>query len=327
MEHSTRQRRLRAALTIACALTLAGTTQAKAANCKFTYTDMHNVTATLNFGTHLNADSFTIPRDAPIGTLVYQQSLNSAEHIFTCSAASRYGFTMNPALGVPVSNTYPLGKTGLSFRVGTPHPNITHMPPPFAIGSGTYTTNGGNYTLEIFKSAELASTNEVPAGFLGNLQATDLVFVQFYLANPIKLNTASCQTPSVPVEMGNDYSLHEFAKAGDAPRPIKFNIALNQCQRGIKKVTYQLKATTAVIDSSKGIVALNASSTAKGIGLQLMNEAGQPIALDTPYTFSGFDPGGSDFKIPLSAAYYRLAEGRLEAGSANTAVTFIMNYL
>ena len=179
----------------------------------------------------------------------------------------------------------------------------------------------------MFKSGDLSATNEISAGFLGNLQVTDLVFIKFNLLKPIHLNTASCQTPSVPVSMGDDYRLQEFEKSGDTPRVIKFNIALNQCQRGIKKVTYQLKATTRVIDAKNGVVALNGESTAKGIGLQLMNDSGQPIALDTSYPFNGFDPLGTDFKIPLAAAYYRLAEDHLEAGSANTAVTFIMSYL
>lgn len=148
-----------------------------------------------------------------------------------------------------------------------------------------------------------------------------------FSASPVTLNTASRQTPAVSVQMGDDYRLYEFDKSGDTPRVIKFNIALNQCQRGIKKVNYQLKATTKVIDSTKGIVALNAESTAKGIGLQLMNDAGQPIALDTVYPFNDFNTTDTDFKIPLSAAYYRLAEGTLQGGTANTAVTFIVSYL
>jgi type 1 fimbria pilin len=312
---------------IACVMALVWGSGAMAANCAFTYSDKHNTTVTLNFGANVGADSLTVPQDAPIGTIIYQQSLNAAEHIFTCTAATRYGFAVNPALGAPVDATYPLGKTGLSFRVSTPNPNITYMPPPFNIGSGTYTTNGGNYTLEIFKSGELSPKNEIAAGFLGNLQVSDLVFIKFNLLNPIHLNTASCQTPSVPVAMGDDYRLEEFEKSGATPRVIKYNIALNQCQRGIKKVTYQLKATTTVIDSKKGIVALNAESTAKGIGLQLMNDAGQPIALDTNYPFNGFNTTDTDFRIPLSASYYRLAEGTLKAGTANTAVTFIMSYL
>jgi type 1 fimbria pilin len=82
-----------------------------------------------------------------------------------------------------------------------------------------------------------------------------------------------------------------------------------------------------VIDAAKGIVALNDSSTAKGIGLQLMNDTGQPIALGTTYPFGAFTTTGTNFKIPLSASYYRLATDRLKASSANTEVTFIVNYL
>ena len=127
--------------------------------------------------------------------------------------------------------------------------------------------------------------------------------------------------------MGDDYRLEEFNKSGDTPRAIKFNIALNQCQGNIKKITYQLKATTQEIDKHRGIVALNASSTARGIGLQLRNSSGQPIALNTEYHFKGFNSTSKNFNISLSATYYRLATGKLQAGTANTEVTFIMNYL
>lgn len=326
MEPSGRNRRLRPLLSIAAAMALVYSSATMAANCAFTYSDKHNTSVTLNFATSVNA-SLTIPQDAPIGTVIFEQSLHAAEHIFTCTSATRYGFSMNPALGAPSDSTYPLGKTGLSFRIKTPNPNIPIMPPPFNIGSGTYTTNGGTYGIEIFKSAELSLQSEIAAGFLGNLQTSDLVFVKFNLANPITLNTASCQTPAVSVQMGDDYRLVEFDKSGATPRVIQFNLALNQCQRGIKKVTYQLKATTKVLNAQKGIVALNANSTAKGIGLQLMNEAGNPIALDTTYPFSAFNTTDTDFTIPLSAAYYRLADSTLEAGTANTEVTFIVNYL
>lgn len=47
------------------------------------------------------------------------------------------------------------------------------------------------------------------------------------------------------------------------------------------------------------------ASTAKGIGLQMMDDAGQPIALDTDHSFNGFNTTDTDFKTPLAAAYYR----------------------
>ena len=61
--------------------------------------------------------------------------------------------------------------------------------------------------------------------------------------------------------------------------------------------------------------------------MQLLNDAGQPIALDTTYPFDAFTTTDTHFQIPLSAAYYRLPTGDLKAGSANTDVTFIVNYL
>ena len=123
-----------------------------------------------------------------------------------------------------------------------------------------------------------------------------------------------------------DYELNELTNSGSTPRTVKFDIGLNQCQTGIQKVTYSLNATSQVIDQLNGIVALNSSSTAKGIGLKLMDDTGRPIKLGATYPFSEFSTSSTSFKIPLSAAYYRLA-GQLEAGSANASVTFTVNYL
>ncbi|MFC6301113.1 fimbrial protein [Pseudomonas spelaei] len=181
--------------------------------------------------------------------------------------------------------------------------------------------------LEIIKSGKLAPQVNVAAGNLANQEAGDLILTRYNLINPLVLTAASCQTPSVHVAMGDDYQLHEFRNTGATSRTVRFDIGLNQCQTGINKVTYTLKATTPVIDAQKGVVALNASSTASGIGLQVMNDAEQPIVFDSPYTFGGFTTTGTSFNIPLSAAYYRLPTGDLKAGSANTEVTFIMNYL
>lgn len=284
---------------------------------------------TLNFGATLGNESLSIPQDAPIGTVIFKQSLNVANQRFICDSLSTYGLHMNPALGVPSSSTYPLGKTGLSFRIATNNSGLPYLPRPYSALQPqlNYSTGMSAFTLEIIKTAELLSENQVPAGLLGNFQAGDLVLDTFNLINPLKLNTASCQTPAVQVQMGDDYRLMEFDNAGDAPRTIKFNIGLNQCQSGINKVTYSLKANSQVIDQQKGMVALNPSSTAKGIGLKLMNETGQPIALGNIYPFNGFNTTNKNFNIPLSAAYYRLTDSILEAGTADTSVTFIVNYL
>ncbi|WP_256576009.1 MULTISPECIES: fimbrial protein [unclassified Pseudomonas] len=273
----------------------------------------------------LPLNDLSISADAPVGTVIYEESVTAPSQGFTCSDQSPFIFLLDPKLGsVSTGSVFPLGKTGLSLKVKNDINGYLNADRKL---SGTYTDPARNYAIEIIKSSELSSQSVIAAGYLGSHVYGDLQLVRINLLNPITLNSASCQTPSVRVEMGDDYRLVDFVNAGDTPRTIKFNIDLKECQAGIKAVTYSLKATSQVLDQKKGLVALSLDSTAKGVGLQLMNETGQPLALDTTYAFSEFDPKGTNFKIPLSAAYYRLADTKLEAGTANASVTFIVNYL
>ncbi|MHB2061237.1 fimbrial protein [Pseudomonas monsensis] len=290
---------------------------------------VNSKTETLNFGASLASSTLTIPADTPNGTVVYQDTVQSTGHIWSCSKTSMFGIQMNPKLGTATGkdSIFPLGKSGLSYRVWFEALSRYETALQAIAANTSYGFGANSVRLEIIKTGELTSKVNIDAGYLGSLQDDDLILKKLNLMNPIVLNAASCQTPSVPVAMGDDYQLHDFREAGATSRKVRFDIALNQCQTGIKKVTYSLKANTPILDATKGVVALNSSSTAKGIGLQVMNELGQPIVFDTTYPFNGFTTTGLSFKIPFSAAYYRLGTENVEAGSANTEVTFIVNYL
>lgn len=281
---------------------------------------------TINFGKNLT-QGITTPQDVPDGTVLYEETSAVMPSFNLFCINGLLGFNVNPALGSATSGTvFPLGVPGLAFRIFFENSYYIYAPTLHS-GNITFLYPRSTYRLEIIKSGELLSQSPVPAISLGELRGDNLKAISFNLINPVTVNAASCQTPSVFVAMGDDYQLFEFDNSGDAPRPIKFDLSLNNCQRGIQKVTYQLQANTPVIDAQKGIVSLSGASTAKGIGLQLQNDAGQPIVLNTPYVFSGFNTTGTDFKIPLTAAYIRLADSTLQAGSANSEVTFIVNYL
>ncbi|MBO0494486.1 hypothetical protein [Pseudomonas sp. Marseille-Q1929] len=170
------------------------------AACKFDYGHSEQ---TLNFGASLGSESMPVPRDAPIGTVIFTQRLSARDPYFKCNATTKYGLTMNPALGTPASDTtYPLGKTGLSFRIGTGKPELPYLPNSVDLLPGDYRTGMEAFTLEIIKTEELISETPVPAGLLGNFQTTDLVFIKFNLINPINLNAASCKSPNVSVQNG-----------------------------------------------------------------------------------------------------------------------------
>ncbi|WP_073526659.1 fimbrial protein [Pseudomonas fluorescens] len=311
------------------AIMLACSTAAQAGSC----TANDSKTQNLNFGASLANDGISIPADTPDGTVVYRETAQGTGHRWQCTNTSMYGIKLNPTLGTETANTslFPLGKSGLSFRIWMSNPEryLTGLHPISANNAGNfYQVDAGELRLEIVKTGPLAENTKIAAGLLASYQDDDLILKTFNLAKPIVLNTASCQTPSVPVAMGDDYQLQDFNNVGATPRKVRFSIGLNQCQAGIKKITYSLKANTEVIDAQKGIVALSKGlKSAQGIGLQLMDDAGQPIALGTTYTFNGFTTTGTRFNIPLSASYYRLPSGELKAGEGNTDVTFIVNYL
>ena len=312
-------------LKMAVVMTAAYSSAVMAANCTFSDS---STTRTATFGSNLAGKSLTVAADTPNGTVIYQDSVQVEGQSWVCTATSLYGLVPNPALVTLTDSTtlFPLGKTGLSYRLWIDVLS-RYEQLAFSLKASNYGIGAGLYRLEIVKTGELAAKIKVPSGSLGKLRGGELDLTLLNLSNAIVLNAASCQTPSVPVAMGDDYRLIDFDRAGATPRVVKFNIGLNDCQTGVKKVTYSLKATTQVINAQKGIVALNGTSTAKGLGLQLLNDAGQPLALDTTYTFSAFNTTGKNFNIPLAAAYYRLAEEVITAGSANTDVTFIISYL
>lgn len=313
--------RRRSLFNTAAAIALAYSSGTLAANCYFTGGAGRE--STINFGS--SPINVTVPRDTPIGTVLYEETILAIPKNFQCNTDAPFVFSPNPSItSVTTGYIFALGETGLSLKIH--YGDYGYLGTTHILPAKLYNDPARTYRIEILKSSEQSSQNKVPAGYLGAHIYGDLDLVKFNLVNPIILNFSSCQTPDVSVQMGDDYQLHEFSNVGDMPRTIKFNIGLNQCQTGIQKATYSLKATSQVIDQKNGIVALSPSSTAKGIGLKLMNDVGQPIDLGTTYTFNGFNTSGTDFRIPLSAAYYRLA-GALEAGNADASVTFTVHYL
>ncbi|MDR0208056.1 MAG: type 1 fimbrial protein [Pseudomonas putida] len=274
--------------------------------------------------------NITIPRDAPDGTLLYSETKVLPYSEFRCTTDELWGVGLAPGRGTPPEarmKDFPLGVSGLSFRVNAQLVNGPgYLVSPYPLKAGAYNLQG-NLVLEIYKSAALAPSSVVKSGDLGTIQYGSQMIAGLSLSRAINVVAASCETPDVQVAMGDDYKLDDFGGAGSTTREVPFNLTLNNCPKGIAKVNYQLQAITPVIDAAKGVVGLDSTSTAVGIGLQIKDANSVPVPLNTPRTFSGYDTNGGNFLIPLKASYYRLATESLRPGTANTEVTFIMSYL
>ncbi|EJN21109.1 P pilus assembly protein, pilin FimA [Pseudomonas sp. GM80] len=234
---------------------------------------------------------------------------------------------MNPKFGSVTGavHEFPINKTGLSFRIWIDS-LARYESNQFILPGKKFVISATRLQLEIFKSSELAPNITVSGGLLATLKSDNLDLMRFNIP-PIYFKARTCQAPSLAVAMGDDYQLHQFNDTGSVNRMVRFNIELNNCEAGIQKITYSLRANTPIVDEAKGVVELSGSSTAKGIGLQLLSGAGQPISLNTDYILQDFTPSGTNFKIPLQASYYRLPVSKIKAGSANAEISFVVNYL
>lgn len=251
---------------------------------------------------------------------------------YGCSTFSYWGIKNNVGSDSPSSDIFPIGDTGFAWQ--WTYDGIIRKGPtayPIQEVNGAIGFTNSTHSMRLLKIGTIKNGATIPAGILGYIQVEGFVQpLAMITTKEISIVSPTCQASTSAVQMGNDYQLDEFSKVGATSRIIKFNINLNQCQSGINKVTYSLTATSTsqALDWQKGIVALSSNQkSAKGVGLQLMSEAGQPIALNTTYPFNGFTTTGTSFNIPLSAAYYRLAGSEPEAGTANASVAFTVNYL
>ncbi|WP_178125735.1 fimbrial protein [Pseudomonas sp. EMN2] len=284
----------------------------------------------LNFRTIDIPATISVARDTPNGTVIFESprlDLYPINSTVRCLADCRSGVKNNVGDTTPGSELFPIGNTGVSWRY------YNHRTESFTLGypavvnrPNEYGFNRSSLSIQLVKTGDIHGGVKIPAGILGYRQYEEIYALGIKINGSV-ITPMSCETPDVRVEMGTDYKLSDFEYSAGIARKVHFNIRLIGCPSSIKNVNYTLKANTQPVDTSRGVVSLNASSTAKGIALQLFDTNDNPIPLEIPQKFADYNSSGGDFQIPLSASYYRLPSESLEAGTANTEVTFIMTYL
>ncbi|MDR3444076.1 MULTISPECIES: fimbrial protein [unclassified Dyella] len=200
-------------------------------------------------------------------------------------------------------------------------------------------TAGAQVQVALVKTSSQAQSGLI-SGIAVQLAPIDNNATQTQLANSytinVQINALACTTPDVLVPLGT-HSPNEMASVGAGTTPVSFTVKLNNCPGGatvsgtqagmIHGVQYRIDPVTTVVNSAQSVVALNSGSSASGVGVQLLNSAGTAaFPLSSWQTLSGFS-GSADgnYTVPLSARYYRT--GTISAGTANSSMTFTMQYL
>ncbi|WP_447745441.1 fimbrial protein [Pseudomonas nicosulfuronedens] len=150
-----------------------------------------------------------------------------------------------------------------------------------------------------------------------------------YSITPVNIITLSCSTPNVDVPLGI-HRVSEFKGSGSTTNAVRFLFSANNCPAGMGKfgpaIQYKVESVTSVLNSSQSVVALDAGSNAKGIGVQLLDGNGSVFPLNTYKTLSGYNSSvGGNYSVTFQARYYQVAS-TVSPGKANTSMTVTMLY-
>lgn len=300
----------------------------------------------------------SIPRDAPIGTAITGWlASEAATNWFNCVAAAgeSTGVGIRALTASTGQTTVVDGATYTVFSTATEgvgvilsvriHANGCGWGNFSAVTSATSwhargcnspgaVSNGGQLRTMYVKTGNITTGTVAPTAIAYAASFTSVPGSPLTLeagrefsftAMAMLVATQACRTPDVHVSLGEPKS-SVFTGKGSSSNTVAFDFTLESCPAGMGAIHYQIDAVTPVLDAANAVVALDGGSTATGVGVQLMDENGNPALLGTKRPFTGYTGVGGNFKIPLRARYRQTGD-KVTPGSANAAVTITMNYL
>ncbi|MGU3414498.1 fimbrial protein [Enterobacteriaceae bacterium C34A] len=149
-----------------------------------------------------------------------------------------------------------------------------------------------------------------------------------FLAGNLNVVTTggTCTTSDVSVTLP-PVSRSEFTGVGFTAARTDFALNFTQCPAGLASISYLFTPTTTIVNNSLGVFKLDSSSTASGVGLQLLTDQDIPLNFNTAYLLSQYDPSvnNANYTVPLRAGIYQ-TDSSVSSGSVSGAVTFTLSY-
>ncbi|WP_174389753.1 fimbrial protein [Burkholderia metallica] len=285
--------------------------------------------------------AFKISADAPIGTVLW--SKRAINVIARCSKivhapgaagveATLYRLTDDPrltanGLALYVTHNGNRGHGAASFPMGT-----TIKPVGFTIVNATV-------DIELVKIGPTPSVptplspQPVPTLLIGGSNHTAGSDAARYLTHgfdgiAFQPTTCSTTTSAVFVDLGPQAlgkSSGLGSGVGSTSSSKRFTIGV-ACDTGVAGAyAVHLMLEGAVLNASNGVLALSSSSTAFGVGIQLLMSDGQPVPLGTPWRIADSPASSLNLQVPLSARYYQVGPAP-GPGIANGSATFTIIY-
>ncbi|MBO9357427.1 fimbrial protein [Bordetella petrii] len=196
---------------------------------------------------------------------------------------------------------------------------------------------GATMILQIVTMGSVASGEVISGGIIGRVQAsqiedisnpgTALKYYDIELSNDISFTLQTCEVANLTVELGT----HNLVGGPGATTPATdFSVHLTSCPTGIP-IYYRVDPTTSIVPPQAGggqgssLMTLDSTSSASGVGIQLLYENGQGHPLGTKITLTSNGLSTPDTNIWLKARYMQMAPS-VTPGTANASAIVTVMY-
>ncbi|HGW6106286.1 TPA: fimbrial protein [Citrobacter werkmanii] len=286
--------------------------------------------------------SITVEPDTPVGTIIYEESIQSGQIDMEChdtgnknkgyvtltDADARYGVLE----GVYQTNVHGIGIRMAEARDRIPEFNSKNIVIPMHFDS--YGTSGWSIIKTVYHaSLQLVVTDDVEDGYLdtASLMAEEKwgkTVVAQLLVSPtsvhIKSNTCNLADKNIYVPL-KTVSVDNFdSQYSEVLTDDSFKIAISDCRAGTQ-IDYQFNSagSTGVTDGNILTIA-SGDSAASGVGIQIMDKNETVLSFDQTYMAVSSTSASEVVEIPLKARYIKT--GNINAGKVDAVATFEVYY-
>lgn len=299
---------------------------------------------TYNYSSTMPTQPLSVPRDkapgTPIGSVMSVAA--GTGRIVTCSGGPTWTYLKfgTPLTLSSIPGVYKTNVEGIGIKVwddfsGTVvvENGIKAWYQPEGGASDSYTGNAWLISLKaqyyiIGPVATGAVVPEISVEAWANTAATTVnggLYNKLTIGGSTAINALACETPDISVNLKK--------QDGDALRTIgatapttPFTFRMNDCGPDMASVSYTFKPAPGVSLEGSGAdqyLTLDSSSTASGVGIQMLYENETNVPFNTKTQFTDYTGAGS-YTIPMKARFIRT--GKITGGSARTVVEFEMLY-
>lgn len=299
-----------------------------------------SITQTGNFPT-----SFTLSNSQAVGTPIGSEITVANVELYgytTCTGGAVYTLLrLNPNWSAStITNVYNTSIPGIGVKVSEDFaiPVLTLRPAlqkwyqaldNFVGGAKLFGIKVQFYVTGTVVSGEYPAETIVEA-WMNNVISTTGGANYVTLKLPaITVKALTCETPNVSVNLYKHLS-SEFSGINSKSAAKAFSFEIKNCSSGMNSVNYTFAPAAGITlkqaGTSNQYITLDSSSTATGVGIQVLYENDTLVPFNSKIKYTGYNnTTGGSYTIPMKARYIQTAS-TISGGTANSAVEFTMSY-